>query len=87
MDLFTIIEDGVAIIRAPKGVFKQAKVYQRGGRVFVGHSGGFIRVCAKFGDTFGTSHPDIKVIDLEVPGMVLKGNSEPRMAASLAAVA
>lgn len=85
MDLFTVIEDGVAIVRAPKGVFKQVKVYSRGGRVFVPHAGGFIRVCAKFGDTFVTSHPDIKVMEMEAPGLDVSG--EPTIRGTLKAVA
>lgn len=82
MELFTVIEDGVAILRGAKGVFKQTKVYHRGERIFVPHGGGFIRVCANFGGTFGTSHPDIKVMELEAAGVdVSKG--EPRFVPAL----
>lgn len=61
MDLFEVIEDAVAIARYPKGVYKQTKVYRRGDRRYIPHGGGFIRITSKFGDTWGTSHPDIKV--------------------------
>lgn len=78
MELFTIIDEATAIIRAPKGVYKQVKVYHRGGRVFVGHSGGFLRITAQFGNQWGTSHPDVKVVDIsqDIPGMFVTG--EPR---------
>lgn len=65
MDLFEVIEDAVAIVRYPKGVYKQTKVYRRGDRRYVSHSGGFLRITAKFGSTWGTSHPDIKVEEVE----------------------
>lgn len=86
MDLFTIVEDGIAIVRAPKGVFKQTKVYTRGGRVFVPHAGGFIRVCAAFNGQHVTSHPDIRVVEIEAPGLELS-KGEPVIRASLKAVA
>lgn len=75
MQLFTVIDDATAIIKLPKGVMKQVKVYARGDRVFVPHSGGYIRVTAKFGDTFGTSHPDIKVAEIEGEGISLETGS------------
>lgn len=78
MELFTLIEDGQAIIRKPKGVHKQVKLYQRDGKVYIGEAGGFIQVRRKWGDEpFGTSHPDIKVIDLEGKGIVFKDNDAP----------
>jgi hypothetical protein len=87
MDLFTVIDDATAIVRMPKGVLKQTKVYSRGERVFVPHSGGFIRLTAPFGDTFGTSHPDIKVVEIsqDVPGLFVTG--EPRYRAPMRAAA
>lgn len=77
MDLFTIIDDATAIIRQANGVYKQAKVYHRGSRVFVGHSGGFIRVTAKFGDAWGTSNPNVKVEALDGLGISADANKEP----------
>ncbi len=81
MELFTIIEDAAAIVRGNGGVFKQSKVYHRGGRVFVGHSGGFLRVTARFGDTWGTSNPNVKVVDMsgDIQGLSIEG--EPRWTA------
>lgn len=82
MDLFTQVEDGVAIVRAPNGVFKQTKVFTRAGRVYVPHAGGFIRVCAAFNSMHTTSHPSIKVVEMEAPGLdTIKG--EPTIRAGL----
>lgn len=78
MELFTLIEDGSAIIRKPKGIFKQVKLYHRSGNVYIGEAGGFIQVRRKWGDEpFSTSHPDIKVIDLEGKGLVFKDLNPP----------
>lgn len=86
MDLFTVIDDGVAIIRAKKGILKQVGLYARGGRVYVPVSGGFVRVCASLGGEFVTSHPDIKVVEMEAPGLDVS-KSEPRFNAPLKAAA
>jgi hypothetical protein len=86
MNLFSVIDEGVAIIRCANGVFKQTKVYQRAGRVYVAHGGGFIRVTAKFGETFGTSHPNVKVVELEAEGVDVS-TGEPRFRATLKAAA
>jgi hypothetical protein len=65
MQLFTVIEDVPVIVRVKGGVFKQCKLYHRDKRLYVGISGGFVRVEAKFGETNGTSNPNITVIDIE----------------------
>ena len=77
MDLFHLIEDAEAIIYQG-GVYKQVKLYHRGERVFIGIGGGFARITAKFGDSWGTSHPKAKVVDIsqDVPGLFVTG--EPR---------
>ena len=70
MDLFTVINDAHAILRLPKGIFKQVKLYRRGDRIYAPHGGGFIELR---GRPIGpdreviTTHPDITVIDMEVP--------------------
>lgn len=76
MELFHIIDDGVAIIKVGN-IYKQTKLYRRGKRLFVTHAGGYIRICAKFGDTWGTALPNVKVIDFEGEG-VKNATSEPR---------
>lgn len=80
MQLFTIIDDATAIIRQANGVYKQAKVYHRDGRVFVGHAGGFIRVTAKFHEAWGTSNPNVKVEALDGVGIDAPTNKEPSFA-------
>lgn len=69
MELFTVIDDAHAILRLPKGVQKQVKLYKRKGRVFVPHAGGYIEVRAKeYDDSHSTAHPDIKVLEFECDG-------------------
>jgi hypothetical protein len=77
MEMFHQIEDGVAVIRAPKGVYRQSKVYRRGSRIYVQYGSGYVRVTAKFGDTWGTSHPDVRVEDIEGEGLIT-ATGEPR---------
>jgi hypothetical protein len=69
MELFTAIEDSSAIISLKKGVHKQVKVYRRGEKVYVPYGGGFIRMATQFGETFPTSHPDVKVLEFEAEGV------------------
>lgn len=71
--MFTIIEDGIAILRAPKGVYRQSKVYHWRGRVYVAYGSGFLRITAKFGDSWGTSHPDVKVVEIDADGVSVDG--------------
>lgn len=80
MELFHVIDDGVAIIRSGQ-IWKQTKLYKRGQMLFVPHGGGYIRICDKFGDTWGTSVPSVKVIELEGSGVVMDGNNAPRFSA------
>ena len=65
--MFTIIEGAVAILRKPKGVYVQANMYYRlnSKSIYVKAAGGFIRIAAKFGDTWATSHPDYKVVEID----------------------
>lgn len=64
MELFHEIPDAQAIIRCGGGVYKQVKLYRRGGHTYVGARGGFVRIHTKFGDTWPTSNPDITVLDM-----------------------
>jgi hypothetical protein len=65
MDHMSLVEDASAWVRLKRGVFKQADVYRRGRHCYIKHAGGFIRICEKFGNEWLTSHPDIKVLELE----------------------
>lgn len=75
MDRFAAIDDAQALLRTPKGVYKQVAVYHCGGNVYVPHSGGFVRVCPKVGDSWPTSNPDVKVVDIDqsIPGLFVVG--------------
>jgi hypothetical protein len=77
MQLFHLIDDGVAIIRVGGTLFKQVKVYHRGSNVFIAHAGGFARVTAKFGDSYGTSAPNVRVLELEASDVKLRGSDAP----------
>lgn len=69
MELFTQIDDAHAIIRLPKGVQKQVKLYKREDRVYVPHSGGYVEVRSIYNAReplpLTTAHPDIKVVDYD----------------------
>lgn len=62
MERFHLIDDAAAIL-VSKGVFRQVKVYQRGGALFAGYGAGFIRLY----DKRGTSLPNVSLEALEVP--------------------
>ncbi|QIG74341.1 hypothetical protein EVC08_029 [Rhizobium phage RHph_N65] len=62
MERFHIIEEGAAIL-VSKGVYRQAKVYQRGGALFAAYGSGFIRLYRN-----GTSLPNVRCEDVETPG-------------------
>jgi hypothetical protein len=65
MDHMTQVEDASAWVRLKRGVFKQADVYRRGSKHYLKHAGGFVRICEQFGGEWLTSHPDIKVLEVE----------------------
>jgi hypothetical protein len=73
MDLFHRIDDAEAIVRLKGGVYKQTELYHRKSNVYVKHGAGFVRLCAKLGDKWGTSAPGVDVIDITegVPGLTL----------------
>lgn len=82
MDLFHEIPDAECIT-VSGGVYKQAQLYHRQGRVFAKHAGGFVRICARFGDSWGTSHPSVRVVDMphNVPD-IDRLTGEPRFKAA-----
>lgn len=75
--MIVVIDDAIAFVRYPKGVFRQAKLYSRGERIYVQHGTGYVRLCAKFGNEFLTSHPDIKVIEIDAP--MIDVTREPKL--------
>lgn len=78
MNLFHKIEGAIAIVRHKGGILKQSDMYARGERVFIPHSGGYLRVTAEFSGEFGTVNPNIKVLEFEADGVELFGGKEPR---------
>ena len=88
MDLFYIIDDGVAILRMRGRVYKQTKLYRRGEHLYVPASGGYIQLTRGS----GTSDPNISCIGVEGPGVVFENNlpkyrePKPKKGAKLAAV-
>lgn len=81
MKLFFKIEGAIAIVRHKGGILKQSDMYARGDRVFIPHSGGYLRITQDFGGEFGTVNPDIKVLEFEAAGVELKMGKEPRYVA------
>lgn len=65
MEVFTQIDGAKAIVKLPKGVYKQVQLYHRKGSVFIPHSGGYVEVRRRElgGDAFTTGHPDIKLVE------------------------
>jgi len=59
--IFSIIGDSVVIIRH-KFVYKQVSAYNRNGKVYARHAGGFVRVHLDG----RTSHPDVKWEQIDV---------------------
>lgn len=70
MNVFTVIDDALALLRLPNGIYKEVKVYARQTRVYVPHGGGYVQVKGKYQSVeYSTSHPNVKVIELDVPGL------------------
>ena len=74
MDLFTVIEEAFVLV-SRKGVYRQAKVYRRGDKLYAGHGAGLVRLCAHG----TTTVPDVKWLEIDGPDIVAKGTKEPRM--------
>lgn len=64
MDRFHIIPDADVII-VTRSVYKQAKVYRRGDALYVGTSGGFVRLYANG----STGVPALRWDDIDIPGL------------------
>ncbi|TPN26601.1 hypothetical protein FKO01_25335 [Mesorhizobium sp. B2-3-3] len=64
MERFHEIPDGAAILVTKAGVYRQVKIFSRGGEVYAGHGTGFIRLF-KNG---GTSTPTIRYAGLDLAG-------------------
>lgn len=83
MELFHIVEEGVALLRS-KGVYRQVKVYRRGKDVFASHGGGFV----KLGSHGGTSNPNVSWDGVEGPEIFVdRVGGQPRFGGRLAVAA
>jgi hypothetical protein len=58
---FTIIDDAFVILRS-RGVYKQAKAYERDGKIYAGFGAGFIQISK----TGSTSVPNVRVDGFEL---------------------
>lgn len=82
MERFHIIDDGAVILRS-KGNYRQAKVYQRGGHVYGGWAGGYVRLL----QGSGTSNPNVGWLEIEADGVTIARNGAPVYGAPALAVA
>lgn len=64
MERFHEIVDGAAILVSKQGVYRQVKVFSRGGEIYAGHGTGFIRLFR----SGGTSTPHIRYAGLDLAG-------------------
>ncbi len=64
MERFHEIADGAAILCTKQGVYRQVKVFSRGGEIYAGHGNGFIRL---FRDG-NTSTPHTRYVGLDLAG-------------------
>jgi hypothetical protein len=63
VERFHIIEDAAAILLS-RGVYRQAKVFRRGDRLYASHGSGFIGLYRT-----GTSIPTISCEGFDTPGL------------------
>lgn len=72
-ELFKIIPDAFAILHNG-GVYKQAQLYERAGRVYAQASGGYVMLRAQN----GTSHPKLRWDHVEGVDTDMRGDGSPR---------
>lgn len=84
--MFTVIE-GATVVTKCRGIFRQGKMYERGGRIYAQWSSGFIAITKTF-EKIATSIPDVSVDEYDLPvkhkfiktgAMVLEHYVEPPM--------
>ena len=80
--LFHVLEDTFVILRSRRGVFRQAKVYSRGDRIYAGIGSGFVQLvrggtsCPDLSWSDLTPHPLIDVPRVGAPSITYTGASE-----------
>lgn len=70
--MFHVIQDAYCILRTKRGVYKQARVYSYKGGLYVGASGGFVRLMTN--GNVGT--PDVSYVELWLPAGFSQGKTE-----------
>lgn len=73
MQRFHVIEEGAVILRVKGGLYRQAKVYRRGQRVFAQFGAGFIRLMAGS----GTTRTDVTWDGIEADGVTVDNRGCP----------
>jgi hypothetical protein len=59
------IDGAKAFLRARNGVYREVDVYTRGEYKYIPYGKGFLRVISKWDNQWLTSHPHVKVLELE----------------------
>jgi hypothetical protein len=59
------IEGAKAFLRARNGVYREVDVYSRGEYKYIPYGKGFLRLVSKWDNQWLTSHPNVKVLELE----------------------
>lgn len=59
------IDGAKAFVRGRYGVYRETDVYRRGDNMYLPHGKGYIRVMQLWAGEWGTSHPHVKVLELE----------------------
>lgn len=78
MDIgFHIIDDGIVILRS-KGIYRQAKVYERKGEIYAGYGERFI----KLGNAPNTTDPNVSWDEIDADGVTAAPGKRPRLETS-----
>lgn len=72
MERFHIIEDA-EVVTVTRSVYRQSKVYQRAGGLYMGQGSGFVRLYAGG----GTGLPNTRWDDIEIPGVASAAALKP----------
>jgi hypothetical protein len=59
------IEGAKAFLRARNGVYREVDVYTRGEYKYIPYGKGFLRLAGQWDNQWLTSHPNVKVLELE----------------------
>jgi hypothetical protein len=66
MEVFSQLDESLAIIRVGKGIEKQVKLFLRGTALYVPYGGGYVEVRKKLdGLGWATAHPLVRLLEFE----------------------